>query len=54
MSIAVNGFQKCGIWPLNEDMCEEHEIEAALTTDRPMPPTSTMPPGVLSYVNNVI
>lgn len=37
VSIAVNGFSRCGIWPLNEDVFAEHEFLAALTTDRPMP-----------------
>lgn len=37
VSVAVNGFQKCGIWPFNDDIFAEHEFQAALTTDRPMP-----------------
>ena len=35
-SVAVNGFGRCGIWPLNQDIFEEHEFAAALTTDQPL------------------
>jgi hypothetical protein len=41
MSIATNGFKKCGIWPLNKYIFEDHEYQAALTTDRPLPSSSS-------------
>ena len=41
VSVAVNGFRRCGLWPLNQDIFEEHEFAAALTTDQPLPAADT-------------
>jgi len=34
---AINGFQKCGIWPLDQHIFGDHKYQASLNTDRPMP-----------------
>ena len=44
VNVAVNGFKKCGIWPVNEHIFEEHDFQPALTTDRPMLSPSNIQP----------
>lgn len=41
---ASNGFRKCGLWPLNPNVFEEHEFAPSLTTDRPCLENSTLHP----------
>ena len=33
VSTAVNAFRKCGLWPINLDVFEEHEFAPSATTD---------------------
>ena len=47
VSTAVNGFSKCGIWPLNKDILDDHKFKPALTTDMQLP-TSTEQTGWLN------
>jgi len=50
VNVAVNGFKKCGIWPVNEHIFEEHEFQPALTTDRPMLSPSNIQPSTSAAI----
>ena len=36
VTIATNSFRKCGIWPFNSNIFEDHEYASSIRSDRPI------------------